>query len=178
MKIADTAKSIGPVIGDKLVSMFAKNMFGGMTDSDYTAVGLYLGPELALEYGGAKLLSSFGFKFLRYPKFIKTNIKDDAADILARKLHGYSSVEFPDSKWAGREFDFYTRKYLGQTKPANFKIGSSFRKQAKATFEAAKEFKRTPYFHFDGEPDMKVIRQIQEYSRRYGVDFVIDTTKL
>jgi len=57
-------------------------------------------------------------------------------------------------------------------------MGSAFRKQAKATFEAAIELGKTPYFHFDGPPQRGVIEKLQEYSRRYGVEVVIDTQPL
>jgi hypothetical protein len=57
-------------------------------------------------------------------------------------------------------------------------LNKKFRKQAQATFEAAIQSGRTPYFQFDGPPGPGVIDKLQEYGRRYGVEPVIDTTPL
>ena len=54
-------------------------------------------------------------------------------------------------------------------------MGSAFRNQAKATFEAAIELGRKPYFHFDGAPSSAVIDKLNDYGRRYGITPVIDT---
>ena len=54
--------------------------------------------------------------------------------------------------------------------------GKKWRNQTKATFEAAKETGRKAYFQFEGTPDNDIIRKIDEYSKRYGVEYVIDTT--
>ena len=96
-------------------------------------------------------------------KWVKANMQDPAADALAKKLGGESSVIFP-GKFKDKEFDILTDKFIGETKPANFKLGSSWRNQAKLNFEAAKELNLTPYFHFDGAPASGVINKINEYS--------------
>jgi len=109
--------------------------------------------------------------------YTKVNVVDPAADEIARRLGGESSVKFP-GRFNNREFDVVTDTLLGQTKPANFQLGSAFRNQAKATFEAALELGRTPFFHFDGPPSPAVISKLQEYAQRYGIDPIIDTTPL
>lgn len=77
-----------------------------------------------------------------------------------------------------REFDAISDKYIAQAKPDFKGYGKNWRKQTKATFEAALETGRTPYFQFEGEPSPDITRKIQDYSSRYGVDYVIDTTPL
>jgi hypothetical protein len=57
-------------------------------------------------------------------------------------------------------------------------MGSAFRNQAKATFEAALQTGRKPYFHFEGPPAVGVISKLQGYGMRYGISPVIDTTPL
>jgi len=109
--------------------------------------------------------------------YTKVSVDDPAADEIARRLGGESRVKFP-GRFNDREFDVVTDTLLGQTKPANFQLGSAFRNQAKATFEAALEIGRTPYFHFDGPPSPAVIAKLQEYAQRYGIDPIIDTTPL
>ncbi len=37
---------------------------------------------------------------------------------------------------------------------------------------------KIPYFQFEGEPSPDIIKKIQEYSERYGIDYVIDTKPL
>ena len=110
------------------------------------------------------------------PKMIANVADDPAAQKLAQRLGGKASVTFP-GRFKNREFDVLSDLYIGQTKPANFKLGSSFRAQAKATFEAAKELGKKPYFHFDGPPDSSVINKLAEYGRRYGIKPVIDINK-
>jgi hypothetical protein len=68
--------------------------------------------------------------------------------------------------------------YIAQSKPANFKLGSAFRDQAKTTFETAIKTGRTPYFHFEGAPDAAVLKKLEEYAQRYGVKPVIDINPL
>ncbi|MDG9672876.1 restriction endonuclease fold toxin [Micromonospora sp. DH14] len=78
----------------------------------------------------------------------------------------------------GREFDAVSQRYVAQSKPANYKMGSDFRNQAKATFEKAIETGRVPYFHFEGPPAGGVLRKLHEYGVRYGIEPVIDTRPL
>ncbi|WP_225844938.1 restriction endonuclease fold toxin [Streptomyces sp. HPF1205] len=105
----------------------------------------------------------------------KVNKPDPAADALAERIGGESRVRFESD---GREFDAISDEYVAQSKPAGFRMGSAFRNQAKATFEAALQTGRTPYFHFDGPPDPDVISKLLEYGQRYGIEPVIDTTPL
>jgi RHS repeat-associated protein len=109
--------------------------------------------------------------------YVRVNKSDPAADAIAQRLGGVSRVRFP-GRFKDREFDVLSDEFVGQTKPANFELGSSFRNQAKATFEAAIELQRIPYFYFDGPPSQSVIGKLAEYSKRYGIDPVIDTTPL
>ncbi|MFZ5863011.1 MAG: polymorphic toxin-type HINT domain-containing protein, partial [Nitrospirota bacterium] len=109
-------------------------------------------------------------RLLRVPK------GDPQADLLAARLGGTSRVKFENDP-LGREFDVVSNAYIGQVKPALKQIGSDFRSQAKATFEAAKETGRKVYYKFDGEPTPEVIRKLKEYSARYDVELVIDTAR-
>jgi RHS repeat-associated protein len=109
--------------------------------------------------------------------YVRVSKADPAADAIAQRLGGVSRVRFP-GRFKDREFDFFSDQFIGQTKPANFELGSSFRNQAKATFEAAIELKRKPYFHFDGPPNPAVISKLAEYAKRYSIDPIIDTTPL
>ncbi|HML19175.1 MAG TPA: restriction endonuclease fold toxin, partial [Candidatus Dependentiae bacterium] len=54
-------------------------------------------------------------------------------------------------------------------------IDKGFRIQAKRAFEAARQTGRKVYFHFNGEPCRDIIRKLQEYQRRYGIEMIIDT---
>ena len=110
-------------------------------------------------------------------ELVKVNKPDPEADKLAKRISGQSCVRFSNDPQK-REFDVVSDKYIGQTKPALKNFGKKERNQWKATFEAAKETGRIPYFHFEGEPSQKVINQLYEYSRRYGINFVIDTKPL
>lgn len=97
---------------------------------------------------------------------------DPGAHALAKELHGLPQVRFRNG--SNREFDAVSNKYIGQHKPYiadNF--GSSFKKQAKATFEAAKQTGRGVYYRFDSKPAQSVITRLQTYSERYGVDLII-----
>jgi hypothetical protein len=78
----------------------------------------------------------------------------------------------------GREFDVVSSEYIGQTKPALQSFNENVRNQMKATFEAARATGRKVYYHFDGQPAKTVIDKLLEYSNRYGVEVVIDTTPL
>jgi len=102
---------------------------------------------------------------------------DAAADALAKRIGGVSTVRFA-SDLVGREFDVVTEKFIAQTKPALTQLGSPFRKQAKATFEMAKQTGRSVYYHFEGTPASEVLHRLNEYGRRYGIDVVVDTKPL
>jgi cbb3-type cytochrome oxidase cytochrome c subunit len=75
----------------------------------------------------------------------------------------------------GKEFDVISDEYIAEAKPALQSIKPEFRRQAKRAFEAARQTGRKVYFHFNGEPCSNVIRKLQEYQRRYGVEMVINT---
>lgn len=107
----------------------------------------------------------------------KVSKPDPAADELATRINGESRVKFANDP-AGREFDAISDEYIAQAKPALKTIGKSWRNQTKATFEAAVETGRKPYFQFQGEPDPAFLAKISEYEARYGVEAVIDTEPL
>jgi hypothetical protein len=109
---------------------------------------------------------------------IKVSKPDPAADLLANRIGGESRVRFEEDGPSGREFDVVSDDYVAQTKPTGFQVGQAFRRQAKATFEKAIETERTPYFHFEGEPESAVLKKLAEYSERYGVEPVIDIEPL
>ncbi len=105
----------------------------------------------------------------------KVNKADPDADKLAQRIGGESRVKFKNDP-DGREFDVVSDQHIGQAKPANFTLNKSFRDQARATFEAAQDSGRKVYYHFDGPPGPGVTEKLKEYSSRYGVEVVIDTT--
>ena len=102
---------------------------------------------------------------------------DPAADELAIRINGESRVKFSNDP-AGREFDAISDEYIAQAKPVLKTIGKSWRNQTKATFEAAVETGRRPYFQFQGEPEAAFLSKIAEYEARYGVKAVIDIEPL
>ncbi|WP_315742546.1 restriction endonuclease fold toxin [Paenibacillus suaedae] len=99
-------------------------------------------------------------------ELVKVPKEDEAADMLAKKLDGESRVKLKNDP-NGREFDTISDQYVAQTKPPLKSLDKQFRKQAKATIEAANETDRKAYFHFEGEPDNRVLRQLNEYAARY-----------
>ncbi|QBS46510.1 hypothetical protein DMB37_36980 [Nocardia sp. CS682] len=105
----------------------------------------------------------------------KINSRDPDADKLADRIGGQSQVKFGNDP-SGREFDAVSDEFIGQAKPGGQQLGSAFRNQGKESFEAARATGRKVYYHFDGEPGPGVIDKLYEYSARYGVDVVIDTT--
>ncbi len=108
---------------------------------------------------------------------VKVDSPDAAADALAVRIGGESRVKFANDP-DGREFDVVSSEYIAQAKPDLSIYGKSWRKQTKATFEAAQETGRKAYFQFEGQPDDSIIQKIAEYGERYGVEYVIDTTPL
>ena len=106
---------------------------------------------------------------------VKVRKPDPAADSLAERIGGESRVKFANDP-AGREFDAVSDTYIGQAKPGGQSLSSSFRRQAKATFEAAKATGRSVYYQFNGPPGSGVIEKLQQYSQRYGVPITVDTT--
>jgi len=75
----------------------------------------------------------------------------------------------------GKEFDVISDIYIGEAKPSMNSFGSSERMQAKRAFEAAKETNKEVYYHFNGPVGDSVVRQLNEYSERYGIKVTIDT---
>ena len=110
-------------------------------------------------------------------KLIQVNKADAAADALARRIGGQSRVRFSTDSLA-REFDTISKEYIAQTKPALQALNKNVRNQMKATFEAAKETGRKVYYHFEGTPGQPVMDKLSEYSKRYGIDVIIDTNPL
>ena len=112
------------------------------------------------------------------PSFLqKVNKQDLAADVLAERIGGESRVKFANDP-LGREFDVISNEYIAQAKPDLHSYGKSWRNQTKATFEAAKATGRKAYFYFNGSPSDRILNKIAEYGKRYGIEYVIDTTPL
>ena len=109
-------------------------------------------------------------------ELVNVNAKDRAADLLAERISGESSVRFANGP--AIEFDAVSAEYVAQAKPAHFTLNQAFRNQAKATFEVAIQSGRTPYFQFDGPPDPGVLQTLSRYADRYGIGPVIDLTPL
>ncbi|RPE27898.1 polymorphic toxin-type HINT domain-containing protein [Kitasatospora cineracea] len=110
-------------------------------------------------------------------RLIDVDARDPAADALAKKIGGRPSVKFEKDS-LGKEYDVISDKYIAESKPAGMKLGSDFRKQMKQVFEKSIMTGRTPYFHFEGPPTADVIRKIQEYAQRYGIEPVVDISPL
>lgn len=109
---------------------------------------------------------------------VKVDKPDNHADALAERLGGKSRVRFANDI-DRREFDVVSDKYIAQAKPASITAGSNFRKQAKATFEAAQQTGRDVYYHFEGgSPSSAIVDKLNEYSRRYNVKVIIDSRSL
>jgi hypothetical protein len=110
-------------------------------------------------------------------KLVKVPKPDPNADKLAERLGGQSRMKF-DSDPDAREFDVITDEYIVQTKSDMQSFGKKYRKQLKATFEAAKVTGRGVYLHFESQPSEQVIKVIQKYEQRYGIEVVIDISPL
>jgi len=105
---------------------------------------------------------------------VRVNKPDSAADKLAKRIGGESRMKFSnDTK--GKEFDVISSRYIAETKPALKTLNLKVRKQMKAAFEAARQTGKKVYYHFNGTPAQSVIDKLQEYSKRYGIDVIIDT---
>jgi hypothetical protein len=109
-------------------------------------------------------------------KLQKVNKPDASADALAKKLGGTSRVKFENDPLQ-REFDVVSDKFIGQTK-ASGTLGSKLRAQAKATFEAAQETGKSVYYEFEKNPTKEVIDKLNEYSKRYNVNFTYEVKNL
>ncbi|SMF90179.1 Uncharacterized conserved protein YukE [Paenibacillus uliginis N3/975] len=129
------------------------------------------GRPLKKDEGTPKANGQYSGELVKVPK------GDEAADMLSKKLGGQSRVKFSNDP-NRREFDTISDQYIAQTKPPLNSLDKQFRKQAKATIEAAIETGRKAYFHFEGKPDDRVLRQLKEYAERYGVEIIIDTKPL
>ena len=105
----------------------------------------------------------------------KTNVIDPNADQLAVDLGGESRVKF-SSDPNGVEFDVVSDQYIGQVTERTT-IGSVFRKQARTTFEAAQATGRSVYYRFLKTPSSGIINKLNEYSRRYLIEVVIEIMK-
>jgi len=110
-------------------------------------------------------------------KLINVNKPDAAADKLADRINGKSRMKFENDP-NGREFDAISKKYIAQTKPALKTLNPSVRNQMKATFEAAKATNKKVYYHFEGKPAQSVIDKLNEYSKRYDIEVIIDIESL
>lgn len=104
---------------------------------------------------------------------IPSNLKyDKGAHDLAEEIGGIPQATFRNNP--NIEYDAISDEFIGQHKPAlKANIGSSFKKQAKRTFEVAKETGRKVIYRFDSEPAPEVITKLNEYSERYGVELVV-----
>jgi Restriction endonuclease fold toxin 3 len=107
---------------------------------------------------------------------VTVDAPDPAADALARRLGGEPRVRFANGPT--NEFDVVSDLYIAQSKPADFTLNKAFRDQAKVTFEVALKTGRIPYFHFEGSPHRDVLRKIDEYARRFGIEPIIDVMPL
>ncbi len=102
-----------------------------------------------------------------------SNLKyDKGAHELAEEIGGVPQATFRNDP--NTEYDAISDEFIGQHKPAlKANIGSSFKKQAKRTFQVAKETGRKVIYRFDSEPAPEVIAKLNEYAARYGVELVI-----
>ena len=109
-------------------------------------------------------------------ELVPVRTKDPGADLLAQRIGGRARVKFANGP--DNEFDVVNDQYVAQAKPANFTINETFRDQAKVTFEVSIQSGRTPYFQFDGPPERDVLRALDRYAERYGIQPVIDFNPL
>jgi hypothetical protein len=149
--------SVASFLGNEVKDEVLSQMTGGASD------------VLDITKAGTKLLKETVFS----GGLSKVNVIDDAADALASKLGGQSSVKFKNDPNA-REFDAISDEFIAQAKESGVQVGKKFRKQAKASFQAAQDTGRKVYYEFQNAPSDQVRNKLNEYSERYGVDLVID----
>jgi hypothetical protein len=122
---------------------------------------------------GAKRLH----KDLLGPVVKSSHALDSNAVKLAKRLGGTPQARFQQLD-GSYEFDAISDTVIAQTKPSNFTGGSSWRNQAKITFEIAAQTGRRTYFHFEGMPKKTVFKELFAYSKRYKVPMDIDISPL
>ena len=110
-------------------------------------------------------------------RLAKVNNPDIGADKLAERIGGESRVRF-EHDTSFREFDAISSEYIAQAKPALSSANPAVKDQMKASFEAAIATNKKVYYQFEGVPAQSVIDKLMEYSERYGIEVVIDTTPL
>ena len=99
---------------------------------------------------------------------------DPAADVLAEKLGGKSRQIFNSDSTTNKEFDVISDEYIAETKEGRPKVNKDLRVQAKRAFEAAQQTGRKVYYEFENPPRDEVVRRLNEYSERYGVELTIN----
>ena len=105
---------------------------------------------------------------------------DKMANKLADRInelpqHGFSKIL--NDGGAVREFDAISDAFVASTKEAWNSSGAK-RNAIKAVFDAASKSDRRAYLHFQKPVPPAGVRKINEYSRRYGVEYVLDTAPL
>jgi hypothetical protein len=123
---------------------------------------------------------------------IKAKQADLDADLLGQRINGESRVYFEDDlnysratqknqyeKAGAREFDAVSDEYIAQTKPATVANSTEYRNQVYATFDAARQNGKLPYFHFEGgTPSNEIIDVLNNYSNKFDIKHVLDTNSL
>ena len=166
-------KALNDFIGGFLSDLSGGGMAELLTRYGTKHVANVLRDKLGFDYSRIKKLTGISGRYTGSLR--KVNKPDVEADMLAKKLGGESRVKF-DSDKSNREFDVVSDQYIGQAKEIN-NVGSSFRNQAKATFEAAQETNKKVYYQLNSDTNPEVIKQIKKYSERYKVEVVIELVK-
>lgn len=172
---AASATGIGAVVGVPAIAVSVAGLAEGaaMTGAG-VAMAVSGGENAGKDWAASQAAGSRGSEPPSYSGDLEKVPKPDAdADRLADRIGGESRVKFSNDA-EGREFDAVSDDYIAQAKPGGFTMGKSFRKQAKATFEAASATGRKVYYHFDGPPGPGVSEKLREYAERYGVEVHID----
>jgi hypothetical protein len=132
----------------------------------------------AVGVGASQLLGKLASVSGRFSgSLIKVNKPDAAADALAARIGGVSRVQFSGDPLK-KEFDAVSKHFIAETKPGTMTFGSAWRNQAKAVFQAARDNRKIAYFHFEGAPSKEFLDKLAEYSKRYGVKYIVDTKPL